>query len=380
MALNVTYSTDAILTVVRSKTPSFQKKAVDLTLRNRVAFPLMKKWGNLLLGIDISWARLWNAKNKLPETEEWVDTPDQDFPAGPEQQQFSLDAGDYICKDNFSYQQYERAKGSATQIVNVYKEKAVDCQTSMSNRLNWAFLHGPGTGTHMSGLDTFLGTGTTAKATDIVFKPDDSYAGQVTDVGVEGSWGSTLATPPNASIGSDWPEVPLDGSPEFDWNGPVMLVRNSPLWKSGPEWASNSFELFRYWCGVQKARGAKVADPSAKPVALCGERSEREFKELCDARNYTLAEVPEAVNIGMPMTVYFEGLWVTSDSDIEADHAYMLQPDMMEFYTGPSYPNMWEMKGPYAFDPEFRHLYACTTIGQFRFQPKYHGKIMDSAD
>lgn len=370
----VSYTHDAILSVVRSKVPIWHKDAVDCTLRNRTVFPLMRKWGNLMLGVEISWARIWNIKSKLPETEEWLDNPDQDFPSGPEQEQYQLTPGAYIAKDSLSEQQYEAVLGSKSQIYNLYTEKAVDCQTSMANKLNYAAIKGDGTGRQMSGFDTFLTTGTTAAATDIVAKPDDSYAGQDTDVGAEGTWSTNLTTSPNASIATDWPEG--QGSPEYDAKSPLQLVRNGP-WTNGNTWPNNSTQIFRYACSVQRHRGAKVADPSAPLTFLCGERMEREWREFAEARNYRLEPVKEAINIGMPQTVYFENSWVTSDYDVLPNEAYIVQPDMIEFYTGPSYKQIWKMDGPYEFKPEFRHLYSCRTIGNFRFQVKFLGNIKD---
>ena len=376
MALTVSYTTEATLNVVRSKVAAFHKDAVDVTLRNRIFFPLLQKWGGLKLGVDVSWARVWNAKNKLPDSEEWLDTPDQDYPSGPEQQQYSIGVGGYISKDNLSEQEYEMNSGSRTQIFNLYREKAQDVQQAIANRLNWSGLHAPGTGKHMSGMDTFLATGTTVAATDIVAKPDDTYAGQSTAVGVDGTWGSTLTTPPNASIGTDWPQVPLDGSPEYDWNSPLILVRNGP-WDSGSDWATNAFEVLRYWCSVNRNRGAKIRDPKAYVTGVCGEASQRQFKTLCDSRNYRLEPVAEAINIGMPETFYFEHSWLTIDSDVADDQIYMVQPDMMEFFTAPGFKQIWKMDGPYDFKPEFRSLYAARVLGNWRWQPKFHGQIKD---
>src|SRR5690606_11710484 len=124
-------------------------------------------------------------------------------------------------------------------------------------------------------------------------------------------------------------------------------------------WSTNAFDVLRYWVSVQKNRGGKVADPSAPITAIMGEEMHRQFKTLCDARNYTVNEVKEAYNMGMPRTFYFEDTWVTFDSDVRHDTAYMVQPDMMEFYTGPRHKNIWKMDGPFEFKPELRNLYLC---------------------
>lgn len=375
MSTTVSYTTDAVLNVVRSKIPAFHKDSVDVTLRNRIFFPLMKKWGTMALGVDVSWARIWNAKNKLTDAEEWVDTPDQDFESGPEQQQYSIGVGGYIKKESMSEQEIEMASGSKTQIFNLHMEKAADCQTGLANKLNYEALHGTGVGKRMSGIDAMLGTGAATAATDIVASVSGTYAGQNLALGVDGTWGSlTLPTAPNATLANDWPENPGAKSPEYDWTTPLRLVVNGP-WESGREWKLNCFELLRYWCSVQKNRGGKVTDPSSEVTALMGERMHREFRTLAEARNYRLEPVQEAINIGMPKTVYYEDTWVTFDSDVAHNVCYMLQPDMIEFFTSPKFKNIWAMDGPYTFKPEFRDLYAARTLGNFRFHPKFFGDI-----
>lgn len=379
--MSVTYTTgSAELNVIRSKVPAFHKGYVDLTLRYRVAFPLMRKWGNLLLGVDISWARIWNAKNALPETEEWHDQPDQDFNPGPEQQQYTLQEGALICKDTLSEQQYEKVQGSRTQIINLYTEKLKDVQQSMQNKLNYQFYHGMSTGKNLGGLDLPLGTGTTSATTDIVAKPDTSYAGQATDVGAAGFWGtatgSAAITAPNASIGTDWPLNVHSGNAEYDWNSPLMLVNNGP-WASGTSWSVNAFDQLKFYQSVQKQRGGKVTDPTAPLTAIMGGTRQREFSTLCEARNYRLEPVEEAKRMGMPRTLNHEDVWITCDSDVAENDCYFVQPDMLEFYTGPTYKNIWKVEGPFDFRPEFRFLYNCRTIGNFRLQPKFLGNSKD---
>lgn len=376
MATTNSYTTAASQTVIQAQIPVFLKDFMDLTLRNRVAFPLLRRWGRIMLGVDISTNRVWNAKVDLPLTEEWPDVPHHDFPAGPEQKQFSLDAGSYRTPESMSEQEKNRNRGPGM-IYDIHAQKAKDCQQSHANRLNYEFYHGTGAGSRMTGLDGLLTEGTVAPATDIVAQPNDSYASQDTDVGAEGSWTTTSGlTNPSAAIGTDWPENVHGGTSLYDWNSPLKLVRNSPLWDEGSDFNNNCTELIRYWHSTQKDRGGQVVDSSAPITFVMGKDSHNAMKTLLEARSYRLEPVAQALRMGMPQgTYYYDDCWFTTDSDVQSDRTYCIQPDMIEFYS--AYKQLWDLKFT-AFHPEHRDIWDAVSHGNFRFGScKFFGDIKD---
>lgn len=369
MANTVSFDTNAILRVAQTKVPSSHKKAIDLTLRNRCAFPMLKKWGRMKLGIDISVGQYWNARVDLPEDREWPNNPDQDYDPGPAQDRYFLDIGSRIVTDSISEQDLARVAGSKTQIIDLYADNLTAVNQAMGNGLNKQFIEGTGTYPQMGGLNYVLSAATATPATDIVARPTGTYATQNMTPGVLGTWTSDLATAPNATIGTDFPNG--SGSSIYDAHTPLRLVING-AWPEteSSEWASNCTEILQYLQGVMKKRGAAVVDSNARFTLLMGEILHRQLKRFLEARHYSLEPVAEATRMGMPDTFNYEGLWFKTDSDVPDNRFYGLQPDMMEFYTAPLYPDMWKTD-VFEFSPESRSLYKARTMANFRFQPKF---------
>jgi hypothetical protein len=376
MATTNSYDTAAVERVIQAKIPIFLKGFNDATLRNRTLFPLLKKWGRVMFNAPLSTNRVWNAKVDLPITTEWPDSPNHDFPAGPPQKQYSLDAGSYRTADSLSEQQKNRLEGPGS-IYDAHAQIAKDVQQSHQNRLNYDGWHGTGSGTSMTGFDGLLGAGTVVVATDIVAEPTATYAGQSTEPGVEGTWTDTVGvTAPSAAVGTDWPGNVLDGSSLYDWNSPLKLVRNSPLWNEGADWKDNCTELLRYWHSTQKQRGGQVMNSGAPITFAMGRESMVDLKTYLEARNYRHEPVSESLRMGMPQGgFWFDDCYVNTDSDIADDVTYCIQADMLEFYS--KYGQLWDLKFT-SFHPEHRDLWDAVSHGNFRFgSAKYFGDIKD---
>lgn len=381
-----TFTSDATILEIRSKVPAYMKKASELTQQNRVVLPLMRKWGTLMFGKDISWSSVWNAVTQLPQVRTWSDDVLPMFQPGPNPIQFNLGDGSYEADDKFTHMQYLRMQGDRTKIQDYYKEKSKYLATSMGNNFNFEFLHGSGTGRRITGFDAVLTTsGGTNIAADIVAVPDSSatYAGQTLRPGARGgSWPATLSTKPNANLATDWPiignQTTYDPArTDYDATAHLILNTTSTSWESGATWKENCEEVLRYYISVQKQRGGLVSDPKAPINVLCGEKRLREARTFFSAKNYALLPVPEAMEWGMPETVKFEGAWLNTDSDVGSDVAYCIQPDMVEYVT--PMPDLWETQGPEYQMALTAYLYLLLAIGKMRMQPKFLGALKDVA-
>jgi hypothetical protein len=101
-----------------------------------------------------------------------------------------------------------------------------------------------------------------------------------------------------------------------------------------------------------------------------------ELKTFLEARNGRMEPVSAALRMGMPQgTYYFDDCWFTTDSDVQANRIYAIQPDMMEFYS--AFGSLWDLKFT-SFHPEHRDLWDAVSFGNFRFgSAKYFGDIKD---
>lgn len=381
------FESNATILEIRSKIPAFQKEASVLVYQNRMILNMLKRWGTVKYGQDLSWSTQWNAVTSLPAFSVWHDDVLPDFEPGPVPIQFTLGDGAYKSHDKLTKKQFERLKGERTRIQNYYKEKSKYLATTQAHGLNFEFLHALGTADKLTGLDAVLSlSGGTNTAADIVAVAGSSttYAGQTLRPGARGgSWTSADATSPNADLASDWPILGNQTSydPEmtdYDATAPLTLNTSSTAWASGSGgWQFNCEEVMRYYISVNTQRGAMVADPSAPLQIVCGERRLREAREFFSAKNYGLLPVPAEQEWGMPERLKFEGAVLSMDSDVNADVAYCIQPDMLSYHT--SMEGLWEADGPNYVGHMLAWLYLNLSLGRLQIQPKFIGQLKDVA-
>lgn len=380
------FTSDATILEIRSKVPAYMKEASDLTMQNRVLLPLMRKWGTILTGKDISWSSVWDAVTQLPQVRPWSDDVLPLFQPGPAPIQFNLGDGSYEADDKFTQMQYERFKGDRTKIIDYYNRKSKDLVKAMGQNFNFEFLHGSGTGRRITGFDTVLSlTSGTNVAADLVALPGSaiSYAGQLLRAGARGgSWPATLSVKPNANLATDWPIIGNQTSydptmTDYDATTPLVVNTSSTSWDNGTSWKSNCEEVLRWYLSVQQQRGGVVSDPKAPIDVLCGEKRLREAKGYFSAKNYALLPVQEAMDWGMPDTVKFEGAMLNTDSDVGSDIAYCIQPDMINYCTPQD--DLWSAQGPEYVILVTAYLYLVTAIGKMQIQPKFLGQLKDVA-
>lgn len=378
MSTTQSYTTEATLDVIRAKSPAFFKKASDLTIRNRLINALCRKWGVYNMNADLSWVHVWDVLYKLPTVSTWSDSTDIVFSDHQALEQFQISEGAYISTDRMTHIQFEQLKGERTRLVNRYKQKSDNLVKAVRNNFNNQILHGdPASNPRaFSGFDTCLADDGATVAADLVARPDDTYATLGTaPQSSGGNWSTDLTTPPNAVIATDWPEGQGtgDGSSEYDFTSPLLVNDGSSNWASGNTFDANAEEVVRYYCTAQYHRGGHVIDSSAPLTLLMGVRKYRQFLEYFSARNHQFIPIPDAVDLGFPKTLYFEGAWIAQEYDVASEDCYCIQPDMLEFYT--SYNDLWRVEGPYYFRPELSHLYSVTQLGNFKLQPKFQGRI-----
>lgn len=380
------FESNATILEIRSKVPAFQKEASVLVYQNRMILNMLKRWGTIKYGQDLSWSTQWNAVTSLPAFSVWRDDVLPDFEPGPAPIQFTLADGSYKASDKLTKKQFERMKGGRTQIQDYYKEKSKYLATTHAHGLNFAFLHALGAADELTGLDAALSlSGGTNVAADIVAVPGSSttYAGQKLRPGARGgSWTDGDSTSPNADLGGDWPILGNQTSydpqmTDYDATSALTLNTSSTSWSATGGWKYNCEEVMRYYISVNTQRGAAVADPSAPLQMVCGERRLREAREFFSAKNYGLLPVAAEMEWGMPERLKFEGAVLSTDSDVDPDVAYCIQPDMLVYHT--SMPTMWEAEGPNYVMHMLAWLYLTLSMGRLQIQPKFIGQLKDVA-
>jgi hypothetical protein len=369
-------SSDEYLELVRANAPKYFQGESDLTFRSRIWMALMEKYGVIDYGVDTSYACVWDVIYRLPEVSTFGDSGDINFDEHSALQQLTVNVRGYKATDRLPKKQYLLNRGS-TRISNLYKGKSERLLKSMRHNLcSEIYTDGYATGnTHrLIGLESFLGSGTVA-AGDRVAKTDDSYGGLTTDLGdYGGTWSDSgvAASQYNATLSNDWPYG--QGSPEYDFISPLLVNYSSTAWPSGStSFIDNCEDVLRFAILAQRHRGA-IEGSGTPLVNLMGTRLYNDVLTYYSARNVQHIPVPDAVQLGFPETINFEGAWLTHDYDCGANVGYIIQPDMMELFTPQS--QLFEVEGPEWSTPDQAFLYIVSMFGNMRFSsPKFFGKL-----
>lgn len=375
MATVLPTSSDEYLELVRANAPKYFKGESDLTFRNRVWLALMEKYGVIEYGVDTSYACVWDVIYRLPEVSTFGDSGDINFDEHSALQQLTVNVRGYKATDRLPKKQYLLNRGS-TRISDLYKGKSERLLKAMRyNLCSEVYTDGYATGaTHrLIGIESFVGSGTVA-AGDRVAMCDDSYGGLTTDLGdYGGTWSDSgvAANQYNSTLSNDWPYG--QGSSEYDFISPLLVNYSSTAWPSGStSFIDNCEDVLRFAILAQRHRGA-LEGGSAPLVNLMGTRLYNDVLTYYSARNIQQIQIPDAVDLGFPETINFEGAWLTHDYDCGANVGYIIQPDMMEFFTPQS--QLFEVEGPEWSTPDQAFLYIVSMFGNMRFQPKFFGKF-----
>lgn len=222
------------------------------------------------------------------------------------------------------------------------------------------------------GLNTFLefSDGNTA-ATDIVGYPNDTYMEISTVPGAEGEWDANLATPPNATLATDWPEG--QGTPPYDYWSPKLGNSSSTNWGTeSTTWSNNCEEILRrmaQWLAL-------LAGTDGRSLAcIMAGKMFTDFKSKMGARNRQLPPHSPSVDLGFPDTLNFEGLALRADFGVAADTAFIWNMEKAELCS--LAPELFFRMGPVqSIENMGAWLFLSGFYGNMRVKsPKYFGKI-----
>lgn len=380
MATVLPTSSDEHVELVRASAPKYFKGESDLTFRNRMWLALMEKYGVIDYGVDTSYACVWNVVNKLPDVSTFGDSGDINFDEHSALAQLTVNVRGYKATDRLPKKQYLLNKGNKTKISNLYRMKSEHLLKAMRyNVCAEVYTDGYATNnTHrFIGLESFMGAGTVA-AGDRIAMTSDTYGGLSTALGnAGGTWSDSgvAASQYNSTLSNDFPFG--QGSSEYDYVSPLLVNWSSTAWPStSTSFVDNCEDMLRFTILAQRHRGA-LEGSTAPLVALFGTGLYNDFLTFYSARNHQQIPIPEAVELGFPETINFEGSWISHDYNCEVNTGYLLAPEMMELFTPQG--QLFDVEGPEWSTPDQAFLYIVSLFGNLRFQPKFFAKMKNYA-
>lgn len=367
------------LETVRSTAVRYFRGQVDQTLRGHTCLALMQKYGLVETGADPSIAYAWNARYSLPDVSPYGSAADITFETHVSQQQYNINNRGYRASDKWDYQDYLMNNGRSA-IRRVFGEKSEMLATSMNRAISESFFTNGYDADHLLefiGIPSCVGTDGATAAGDRIAIPDDNYGGLDTDLqAYGGSWSSALSAAQrfNQTLTTDWPLG--KGRNEYDFNAPLLVnvtASGATGWVSGAKWSENCEEIMRFVLNNMRVRCGMRRQTRSPFIFLMGQTFYNEFISYFTARGRIPQPVQEAIDLGFPETVNFEGAWVTLGYEIPEREFYVICPDMIELFTIQS--DLFQSHGPEFHQQLMAWLYLVTTFGNYRINPKYicHG-------
>jgi hypothetical protein len=336
---------------------------------------MLKKNGRVFQGQDAgSYQNTWDVEFSETVVRQMGDGGDQVFNEHDAYRQYTNDWRGYSVTDRLTYKQYLMNKGNYA-MVNLYATKAAKMAKAMTNAFGAElYIDGEATGNsnRLHGLESFLGDDGTSTIADLIARPSDTYAGQSTIPGtVAGSWSASLATPPNATMATDWPFG--KGSTEYDYNSPKLVNYVSNGWNAGgTSWEETCERVLRQtliWCSTT---GGEEGRPTMFMLAsdLFGG-----FQNYQSARSRIILPHKEAEDLGFSGTLNFEGVMLHYEYDCPVSVGYGINIYEMELRSLDSV--LFKPQGPEWDMKTKSFLYEIGFYGNCRYYPKHFARLAD---
>jgi hypothetical protein len=363
---------------VRDIAPKYWKGASDLTVRNRLTFYIMNRYGRMSFNAR-SHSQVWNAKIKQPQVLPLVDNVPLEFVNQDTDIQFYIGIKGMGVTDTMPELEYLLAQGAPEQIVDRYNRKSADMTESLEQRLQKSFYtdgNDAANAYDYVGIKTALGHGTVAVG-DKVAVPSGTYAGQSIALASNGgTWSAALATPPNSTIAKDWPfgqgSSEYDGTSSMTWN-----YASSQFGTSSTTWEDNAVRCVTEAATALVHRGGYANGGGAPLVCVMASEMFIALKHSFRSQNRQLMPYRDG-DLGFPQdTIMVDGILFMSDYNVPAGEAYMFAPQYMEMFN--VHPNIYKEYGPEFSMIHRGFLYMATAYGNFKWQPKYLVKFISQA-
>lgn len=365
--------------VVKESAPAYIAGRADNTIRNRLLLMLLARYGRIKLNAS-SHKQYWDVKRGQHLITSYGDDGTIDFTRSDLYEQLFNDWRAYKGGDRLT-EMNRLMLGGMTGIIDRYENTLDDMLDSLQDNFCGELIkvdgNLPANVNRVHGLETIFsydnGAGNVVAA-DRVCKPNDTYGGQSTAVGVHNTtpWTSVLTTKPSAAIGTDWPSG--SGPSDYDWNAPKIVRWNADSWGTGSTaWEDNC---------------ERVIDQTIIWMTQTGGRKGRPTLFLLDGDLYWGYEqkvrekyriyVPhkEANDLGFPDVLNQSGVAIQYDFDVPAQTGYGLNIYQMCLESLDT--QLFSSRGPQYDIRSDSYLFLVGFFGNVRYNAKHFSKILNA--
>ena len=354
--------------VVNTTTAKYLRGAADLTIRERIVFAMMNRRKRISYNHSGTEVKQ-QVKFALPEVEPYAGGA-IDFEPSDKYRQLTLDWRGYKVKDTMTEKERLMNRGVPA-LINRYAQIMKDMRQSLEDQFGAEVFNDGGTNTdRLDGIETFMGTGTTADG-DAIAQPSDTYGGLSTTLGgVAGTWSSDLSTYPNANAETDWPSG--SGDTEYDFLSPrCMNFSSSSAWGTGAStWLANCERVIRkaiLWTRLGTGKTNRTE------LCLLADDLYYDYMNKQEAKQRIIVPYKEVQDLGFDGAKQ-EGVSIVTEYGITPSRGYLWNMDKCELRC--MYGQLFVPRGPERDIRTDSYLFLMGFFGNLVFQPKFFSKFL----
>jgi len=374
-------TTGPAIQIVNTAIPKFERELTDLTKIKHLPLTLMQEKGRIRTGVDGSYETRYLVDYKECPVTEFAHGSTATYEPRDYTRWAVMDWRGKKGTDSMHEDEVLTMGGSKSQIVNRWKRAIPKIYQAISREVSEDFfVDGNGTSATQQtfhGIESLMGVGTAGNAPDVgdlVAYPDDTYHELSTQVAQGGTWSTDEATSPCAAIGSDWPEG--SGDREYHYWSPLLVNWSSNAWgTSQVTWEDNCLRaLSRTLTWMRHTQAC-----TGQLVAIMGINLFSGFKQVWEAKTRIAPPHGEAVRLGFPDVLNYEGAMVTTGYGVPSNTVYLFDVSEADLLFLTNKVVVTHKEGVVWDQHKLCWNFLAYNKGDYKFKPKFCAKMRNYA-
>jgi len=366
------------INIVVDSAPLYLKGASDQTMRNHKILRMLQQHGSITFNAD-DYIRVMNVEISEPEVHAGVDGGRIVFEASRGDEQLTFDLRGATVEDLMTEKEYLLNRNNPRAIVNRYNRKIEKAKTAADRHFGESFYVDGSQAAyadHYQGIGSCLGRDTTyaVVAGDRAAVPGVSYAGQSTKLGYFGGDWESGSDVYNTALGNSWPFG--KGKAEYDPISPVLLNWSSSAWGTTSTAIQDNIEhVIGFLTTVMQNRTGDSHSSGSPNVMVVDPALFTSIKNHFRDRNRQIVPTSLVQDLGLPGdSILIDGCYICHDYSMgNTNEGIYLSTSHLEMFNVHS--DLYKVHGPEYSIEHNAYLMLLTAYGNYRFNPKFFGKI-----
>lgn len=364
---------DVLAEAIRKTAPTYLEGRSDSTARQYEIFNWLIEHGRVLYnakGYDLRWF----TKVRRPKAHT-VNGQRMEFNSVDTEEEYNVGFSKIRSTDKIDEDTILTNDGP-TAILKIAEKKLDDLLDAMGVELNYQFYNDDLVDPNgLTGIQSLF-RGVVGNNNDkVAISSGATYGGRDMTLGsIGGTWSADLAPADrfSSSLTNDYPDG--NGTPDYDWNHPLMFNTHGDWGTGTNNWESNAEVILRRVSLYVDSLGGKGAAPNVLVInkrMLAALRDKVSIRERLRPEDY--AGTAKGGVSGVVTMERYEDLDIIHDFHCPADRAYCINANMMEMFVATK--ELFWLDGPKWDMKDEAYLMAMKMKGNLRWKPKHFAEI-----